>query len=95
MKALRTEKVASASAGDRTLRFLSNVDPVDVKRATDKLNPEETMAIIVSKTFTTRETSINAKTIKDWLIYHLVCALIVYAKDIVRNVIFRAIHLKL
>jgi glucose-6-phosphate isomerase len=51
---------------------LSNVDPVDVKRATDKLNPEETMAIVVSKTFTTRETNINAKTIKDWLIYHLV-----------------------
>ncbi|GJQ11169.1 hypothetical protein GpartN1_g2960.t1 [Galdieria partita] len=70
-EALRTEKVASAAAGDRVLRFLSNVDPVDVKRATDKLNPEETMAIVVSKTFTTRETSINAKTIKDWLIYHL------------------------
>ncbi|GJD10850.1 Glucose-6-phosphate isomerase, cytosolic [Galdieria sulphuraria] len=70
-EALRTEKVASAAAGDRVLRFLSNVDPVDVKRATDKLNPEETLAIVVSKTFTTRETSINAKTIKDWLIYHL------------------------
>jgi len=70
-EALRTERVASAAAGDRILRFLSNVDPVDVKRATDKLNPEETMAIVVSKTFTTRETNINAKTIKDWLIYHL------------------------
>ncbi|GJD12613.1 Glucose-6-phosphate isomerase, cytosolic [Galdieria sulphuraria] len=53
-EALRTEKVASAAAGDRVLRFL-----------------KETLAIVVSKTFTTRETSINAKTIKDWLIYHL------------------------
>eukprot|EP00871_Galdieria_phlegrea_P003320 jgi/Galph1/398/GphlegSOOS_G5206.1 len=70
-EALRTEKMASTTAGDRQLRFLSNVDPVDVKRATDKLNPEETIAVVVSKTFTTRETNVNAKTIKDWFLYHL------------------------
>ncbi|CAN0473651.1 unnamed protein product, partial [Hapterophycus canaliculatus] len=32
------------------------------------LNPEETLVIVVSKTFTTAETMLNARTLKDWLI---------------------------
>lgn len=33
-----------------------------------RLNPEETLVIVVSKTFTTAETMLNARTLKDWLI---------------------------
>lgn len=68
-EALKTDPAASA-AGQRagySLHFLANVDPVDIKRAVDGLDPEETMVIIVSKTFTTRETLVNAKTIRSWL----------------------------
>lgn len=48
----------------RTLRFLANVDPVDVARALNGLDPETTMAVVVSKTFTTAETMLNARTVR-------------------------------
>ncbi|KAH7648729.1 glucose-phosphate isomerase [Cryptosporidium bovis] len=66
-EALRTTEEGSESSSGRRLRFLANVDPIDIKRATEGLHPETTLVIIVSKTFTTTETIINAKTIKDWL----------------------------
>jgi len=68
-EALKTDAEAS-SAGQRSgysLHFLANVDPVDIKRTVDGLDPEETMIIVVSKTFTTRETLVNAKTARAWL----------------------------
>ncbi|PXF42555.1 Glucose-6-phosphate isomerase, cytosolic 1A [Gracilariopsis chorda] len=68
-EALKTDPAAS-SAGQQagySLHFLANVDPVDVKRALDGFDPEETMVIVVSKTFTTRETIVNAKTVRTWL----------------------------
>lgn len=67
-EALRDDPVSKVAAQGRTLRFLANVDPVDVARATKDLNPEETMVIVVSKTFTTAETILNAKTLKKWLV---------------------------
>ncbi|KAK6591094.1 glucose-phosphate isomerase [Cryptosporidium xiaoi] len=66
-EALRTTVEGSESSSGRRLRFLANVDPIDIKRATEGLHPETTLVIIVSKTFTTTETILNAKTIKDWL----------------------------
>lgn len=56
-----------ASTG-RTLKFLANVDPIDFTRAVEGVNVEETLVIIVSKTFTTAETMLNAKTVKKWLV---------------------------
>jgi glucose-6-phosphate isomerase len=44
------------------------VDPVDTARALSGLDPETTLAIVVSKTFTTAETMLNARTVKQWLI---------------------------
>lgn len=67
-EALRYEPVAKAASEGRTLRFLANVDPVDVARATNGLNPEETLVIVVSKTFTTAETMLNARTLRKWLV---------------------------
>lgn len=67
-EALRYEPVAKAASEGRTLRFLANVDPVDVARATSGLNPEETLVIVVSKTFTTAETMLNARTLRKWLV---------------------------
>ena len=59
---------ASEASQGRTLRFLANVDPVDVARATQGLNPEETLVVVVSKTFTTAETMLNARTLRKWLV---------------------------
>uniref|UniRef100_A0A7S2D0L9 Glucose-6-phosphate isomerase n=1 Tax=Octactis speculum TaxID=3111310 RepID=A0A7S2D0L9_9STRA len=67
-EALSTDSEAAAAAEGRTLRFLANVDPVDFKRATTGLDPETTLVVIVSKTFTTAETMLNARTIKSWLV---------------------------
>lgn len=68
-EALKTDTLASETGAGLgfSLHFLANVDPVDVKRALTGLDPEETMMIIVSKTFTTRETLVNAKTVRTWL----------------------------
>eukprot|EP00604_Paraphysomonas_vestita_P003166 CAMPEP_0174821094 /NCGR_PEP_ID=MMETSP1107-20130205/5382_1 /TAXON_ID=36770 /ORGANISM="Paraphysomonas vestita, Strain GFlagA" /LENGTH=496 /DNA_ID=CAMNT_0016037769 /DNA_START=242 /DNA_END=1728 /DNA_ORIENTATION=+ len=67
-EALRTDPVGKVTSQGRTLRFLANVDPVDVARATHGLDPTETLVVIVSKTFTTAETMLNAKTLREWLI---------------------------
>lgn len=52
---------------DMKLRFVANVDVTDFMQNTSDLNPEETLFVIVSKTFTTAETMKNAKTAKKWL----------------------------
>ena len=64
---LKTEPEGINSALGYTLRFLANVDPVDVERTCADLDPEETLIVIVSKTFTTAETMLNARTMRQWL----------------------------
>ena len=51
--------------------FVSNVDGDHVLEIIKDLNPETTLFIIVSKTFTTQETISNANTIRDWLVSKL------------------------
>jgi glucose-6-phosphate isomerase len=51
-----------------TFRFVSNVDGTDFAEAVHDLDPEETLFIISSKTFTTLETMTNAHTARDWLL---------------------------
>jgi glucose-6-phosphate isomerase len=51
--------------------FVSNVDGDHVLEILKDLNPETTLFIIVSKTFTTQETISNATTIKKWLVTKL------------------------
>ena len=84
-EALRKESAAAAAADGRKLRFLANVDPVDVARALEGLNPQNTLVIVVSKTFTTAETMLNARTLKDWLIRSLSADGKHNAADIVRH----------
>ena len=49
-----------------TFRFISNVDGTDFAETTHDLNPEETLFIICSKTFTTLETLANAGYARTW-----------------------------
>lgn len=51
-----------------TFRFVSNVDATDFAEAVQDLNPEETLFIVSSKTFTTLETMTNAHTARAWLL---------------------------
>jgi glucose-6-phosphate isomerase len=54
-----------------TFRFVSNVDGTDFFEATRGLDPEETLFIIASKTFTTLETMTNARTARAWALAKL------------------------
>ena len=47
---------------------LANVDPVDVARSIKDLDLATTLVVVVSKTFTTAETMLNARTIKEWIV---------------------------
>jgi len=50
------------------IHFISNIDGDALHRTLKDLNPETSLFIIVSKTFTTIETLTNASTIKDWFL---------------------------
>lgn len=54
------------SQRDMTFRFISNVDGTDFVEATRDLDPEETLFIVCSKTFTTLETLTNAQSARAW-----------------------------
>ena len=49
-------------------RFISNIDPTDAGETTKDLDPETTLVIVASKTFTTLETITNAKVVRAWLL---------------------------
>lgn len=66
-EALRTDKACAEAADGRRLRFLANVDPIDVTRALEGYDPETTLVVVISKTFTTAETMLNARTLRKWL----------------------------
>ena len=51
-----------------TCRFVSNIDPTDVAETTKDLDPETTLFIVASKTFTTLETLTNARLARAWLL---------------------------
>src|SRR5690606_7592029 len=52
---------------DIDLRFVANIDPRDMAEAMAGLDPETTLVIVVSKSFTTQETLLNAQAAKAWL----------------------------
>ena len=49
-------------------RFVSNIDPNDMAEKVKGLDPETTLVIVVSKTFTTLETITNAREARTWLL---------------------------
>jgi len=60
--------VADALADQRLdVRFAANVDPKDLERALEGADPQSTLFVVVSKTFTTQETMANAEAAKRWL----------------------------
>ncbi|WP_151640344.1 glucose-6-phosphate isomerase [Corynebacterium sp. 11A] len=62
-KALRTYATVGINA-----YFVSNVDPADMSAVLEEVDPESTLFIVASKTFTTQETLANAHAAKRWLL---------------------------
>ncbi len=63
---MATTALADFSDRSLTFRFVSNVDGTDFFEATRDLDPEETLFVVASKTFTTLETMTNARTAREW-----------------------------
>ena len=55
-------------------RFVSNIDPNDIAEKVFSLDPETTLFIVASKTFTTLETLTNAREARTWLLDGLVAS---------------------
>ena len=62
------EALRAYSRREMTFRFVSNVDGTDFAEKTRDLDPEETLFVVSSKTFTTLETMTNARTAREWLL---------------------------
>lgn len=52
-------------------RYISNIDPTDAGEKVKDLDPETTLVIVASKTFTTLETLTNARVVRNWLLTSL------------------------
>jgi len=65
------EALKSYQAAHIDLHFISNVDGTHISETLKKINAEETLFIVASKTFTTQETMANADAAKQWLIKNI------------------------
>ncbi len=66
-----TEALWPHSLHDLNIHFVSNIDENHINDTLENLNPETTLFIIASKTFTTQDTMVNAKTARQWYISKL------------------------
>ncbi|KAJ7764496.1 Glc-6-P isomerase [Mycena maculata] len=63
-----TEALKPYSKRDLTAHFVSNIDGTHIAETLRLCNPETTLFIIASKTFTTQETITNAESARDWFL---------------------------
>ena len=66
--AMASEALAEHHRPGVTAHFVSNIESTELARVLDVSDPEETLFIVVSKTFSTRETLVNAASARDWLV---------------------------
>ena len=66
--AMATRALRAYATAGITAEFVSNVDPADMAATLETLDPESTLFVIASKTFTTQETLSNAHAAKRWLL---------------------------
>jgi glucose-6-phosphate isomerase len=66
--AMAYEALKGYSDRNLTVRFVSNVDGIDMHESLLDLDPAETLFVVCSKTFTTLETLTNAHTAREWLL---------------------------
>uniref|UniRef100_A0A2I3S501 Glucose-6-phosphate isomerase n=1 Tax=Pan troglodytes TaxID=9598 RepID=A0A2I3S501_PANTR len=63
-----TEALKPYSSGGPRVWYVSNIDGTHIAKTLAQLNPESSLFIIASKTFTTQETITNAETAKEWFL---------------------------
>lgn len=68
---LTTHALAHFAKKELTCHFISNIDPAHIQEVLERIDPETSLFIISSKSFTTLETTTNANTFKKWFINKL------------------------
>ncbi|KAL8286888.1 hypothetical protein RQP46_003894 [Phenoliferia psychrophenolica] len=63
-----TEALKPYAQRDLTMHFVSNVDGTHIVEVTGECDPETTLFIVASKTFTTQETITNAESAREWFL---------------------------
>lgn len=66
-----TEALRPYSIHDLHIHYVSNIDENHINNSLESLNPDTTLIIIASKSFTTQDTMVNAQTAKSWLMKKL------------------------
>jgi glucose-6-phosphate isomerase len=66
--AMAYDALEAFSDRDLRVRFVSNVDGIDIHESLRDLDADETLFVVCSKTFTTLETLTNARTARQWLL---------------------------
>jgi glucose-6-phosphate isomerase len=65
-----TEALRPFAHGQLQVHFVSNIDGTHISETLKRLNPETTLFIVASKTFTTQETLTNAMSAREWFLKH-------------------------
>ena len=65
-----TEALRPFAHGQLQVHFVSNIDGTHISETLKRLNPETTLFIVASKTFTTQETLTNAMSAREWFLTH-------------------------
>jgi glucose-6-phosphate isomerase len=61
------QQVLGSKHQNRHIHFLSSLDPQPLRELLQSLDPDKTLVVVASKTFTTHETLLNAKSVFEWL----------------------------
>jgi glucose-6-phosphate isomerase len=69
--AMAATALAAYGRADLTGHFVSNLDGTDLAETLALVDPETTLFVVESKTFTTQETLTNARSARAWLVQHL------------------------
>ncbi len=67
-----TEALRPFAHGQLQVHFVSNIDGTHIAETLKKLDPETTLFVIASKTFTTQETLTNAMSAREWFLTHAI-----------------------
>lgn len=65
---LVTDALAQHARNDLSLHYVANIDAFELEQALARSNPETTLFVIASKSFTTLETQINASSARSWFL---------------------------
>jgi glucose-6-phosphate isomerase len=63
-----TEALRPYAIHDLQIHYVSNIDENHINNTLESLNPDTTLIIIASKSFTTQDTMVNAETARSWLL---------------------------